>query len=67
MSTGRTAGAVRPAAAVLQQISDAAGGNDAPAVRDDQFLCTRSKVRQADLTGGTAVVRTSPFSALAAI
>ncbi|WP_409236523.1 CU044_5270 family protein [Streptomyces sp. PA5.6] len=56
-ATGRhDARDMRPAAALLDQISDAAGKGDALRVRDDQFAYTRSKVRGADLTSGKAVV-----------
>ncbi|WP_306334739.1 CU044_5270 family protein [Streptomyces sp. KL118A] len=47
---------MKPAAALLDQISDAAGKGDAQKVRDDQFIYTRAKVREADLTSGKAVV-----------
>ncbi|MGW6529241.1 CU044_5270 family protein [Streptomyces venezuelae] len=57
VSTGRhDARNMRPAAALLDQISDAAGKGHALRVRDDQFAYTRSKVREADLTSGKAVV-----------
>ncbi|MCI3223071.1 hypothetical protein [Streptomyces sp. NP-1717] len=46
-STNDTA---RLATALLHQISDVALKSDAPTVRDDQFLYTRSKVRGADVT-----------------
>lgn len=47
---------MRPAAALLDQISAAAGERDAPVVRDDQFVYTRKKAREVDLTSGTAVI-----------
>ncbi|MFC5673591.1 CU044_5270 family protein [Streptomyces incanus] len=47
---------MRPAAALLDQISAAAGKRDTPVVRDDQFVYTRKKIREADLTSGTAVL-----------
>lgn len=47
---------MRPAAALLAQISDAAGKGDALRVADDQFLYTREKVREADLSSGKAAV-----------
>ncbi|MET7704153.1 CU044_5270 family protein [Streptomyces sp. NPDC005485] len=50
------AGDMQPAAALLDQISTAAGKRDTPTVRDDQFVYTREKVRGADLTTGKAVV-----------
>ncbi|UFQ17826.1 MULTISPECIES: CU044_5270 family protein [Streptomyces] len=52
----RAATDMRPAAALLGRISDAAGKQHSPAVRDDQFVYTRKKVREADLTSGKAVV-----------
>lgn len=51
-----TTDTVRPASALLRQISDVALKNDVLTVRDDQFLYTRSKFRGADLTSGKAVV-----------
>ncbi|WP_372343782.1 CU044_5270 family protein [Streptomyces sp. KL116D] len=53
---GRATPAVRPAAALLDQISDAAGRGTELHVRADQFAYTRAKVRGADLTSGKAVV-----------
>ncbi|MFH8336842.1 CU044_5270 family protein [Streptomyces sp. AM6-12] len=50
------AGDMRPAAALLHRISDAAADHGAPTVRDDQFVYTREKVRGADVTSGRAVV-----------
>ncbi|MET8680942.1 CU044_5270 family protein [Streptomyces sp. NPDC004647] len=47
---------MRPAAALLDQISDVALKGDTPSVRDDQFTYTRAKIREADLTSGKAVV-----------
>ncbi|MEU8953251.1 CU044_5270 family protein [Streptomyces sp. NPDC048518] len=47
---------MQPAAALLAQISDAAGKGDALRVKDDQFLYTREKIREADLSSGKAVV-----------
>ncbi|WP_327659588.1 MULTISPECIES: CU044_5270 family protein [unclassified Streptomyces] len=47
---------VRPAAALLDQISDAAGKNEELTVRDDQFAYTRQKDQGADLTSGKAVM-----------
>ncbi|MEU1145073.1 CU044_5270 family protein [Streptomyces sp. NPDC005863] len=47
---------MQPAAALLAQISDAAGKGDALRVRDEQFLYTREKIREADLSSGKAVV-----------
>ncbi|WAL99496.1 CU044_5270 family protein [Streptomyces sp. Je 1-369] len=56
-ATGRhDARNMQPAAALLDRISDAAGRGDALHVEDDQFVYTRSKVREADLTSGKAVV-----------
>ncbi|MYY85284.1 hypothetical protein GT044_29190, partial [Streptomyces sp. SID335] len=56
-ATGRhEARGMRPAAALLDRISDAAGRGDALRVRDDQFAYTRSKVGGADLSSGKAVV-----------
>ncbi|MER6678292.1 CU044_5270 family protein [Streptomyces sp. NPDC000983] len=46
----------QPAAALLDQISVAAGKGDTLTVRADQFAYTRAKVRGADLTSGKAVV-----------
>lgn len=51
-----TAADMRPAAALLGQISDAAGQRSTLDVRDDQFVYTREKVREADLSSGKAVV-----------
>ncbi|WKE68221.1 CU044_5270 family protein [Streptomyces sp. WP-1] len=47
---------MRPAAALLHRISNAAAHHGTLTVRDDQFLYTREKVREADLTSGKAVV-----------
>ncbi|MEU5520580.1 CU044_5270 family protein [Streptomyces sp. NPDC047860] len=47
---------MRPVAALLRQISDAAGRREAPTVRDDQFSYSATKVRAADLSSGKAVV-----------
>ncbi|GGW95479.1 hypothetical protein GCM10010297_16600 [Streptomyces malachitofuscus] len=47
---------MRPAAALLRQISDAAGRREAPTVRDDQFSYSATKIRAADLSSGKAVV-----------
>ena len=47
---------MQPAAALLDQISDAAGEHPAPTVRDDQFVYTKEKTRGADLTTGKAVL-----------
>ncbi|MGI5347930.1 CU044_5270 family protein [Streptomyces sp. CA-250714] len=47
---------MRPAAALLQRISDAEGKRRPPSVRDDQFVYTREKVRETDLTSGKAEV-----------
>ncbi|WP_055534342.1 CU044_5270 family protein [Streptomyces graminilatus] len=47
---------MRPAAALLDRISTAAGERTAPTVRDDQFVYTREKTRGADLTTGKAVL-----------
>jgi hypothetical protein len=52
----RAATDMQPAAAILNRISDAAGQQTTPVVRDDQFLYTRQKVRGADVTSGKAVV-----------
>ncbi|MFI1004169.1 CU044_5270 family protein [Streptomyces galbus] len=52
----RAATDMRPAAALLGRISDAAEGRTTPEVRDDQFVYTREKTRGADLTSGKAVV-----------
>jgi hypothetical protein len=52
----RAAGEARPAAALLHQISDAEGKRDTPKVGDDQFVYTREKAREADLSSGKAVV-----------
>ncbi|MFJ6662725.1 CU044_5270 family protein [Streptomyces sp. NPDC091383] len=46
----------RPAAALLHRISNAAANHGTLTVRDDQFLYTREKVREADITSGKAVV-----------
>lgn len=46
----------RPAAVLLDQISDAAGRGDEPKVRDDQFAYIKEKGRDTDLTSGKAVV-----------
>ncbi|MFE2510778.1 CU044_5270 family protein [Streptomyces naganishii] len=51
-----TATDMRPVAALLREISGAAGRKAAPVVRDDQFVYTREKVREVDLTSGKAVV-----------
>ncbi|MGA5652553.1 CU044_5270 family protein [Streptomyces seoulensis] len=51
-----TAGDMQPASALLHRISDAAGKRAAPSVRDDQFSYVKEKVREADLSGGKAVV-----------
>ncbi|GAA2091157.1 hypothetical protein GCM10009801_56650 [Streptomyces albiaxialis] len=53
---GGTSPKMRPAAALLHRISDAAGERKTPPVRDDQFVYTRTKIREADLTSGKAVV-----------
>ncbi|MGW4101811.1 CU044_5270 family protein, partial [Streptomyces sp. NPDC004976] len=58
-ATGASAGTaadMQPVSALLHQISDAAGKRDAPTVRDDQFSYVMEKVREADLSGGKAVV-----------
>ncbi|MFJ9560277.1 CU044_5270 family protein [Streptomyces fuscichromogenes] len=47
---------MRPAAALLGRISDAAGERTVPRVRDDQFVYTREKLQGADLTSGKAVI-----------
>ncbi|MFJ5263929.1 CU044_5270 family protein [Streptomyces sp. NPDC088387] len=47
---------MRPAAALLDRISDAAERRTAPQVRDDQFVYTREKNSDTDLTSGKAVV-----------
>ncbi|MEV5952718.1 CU044_5270 family protein [Streptomyces sp. NPDC051987] len=47
---------MRPAAALLGRISDAAGDRTVPRVRDDQFVYTREKAQGADLTSGKAVL-----------
>ncbi|MGW0087101.1 CU044_5270 family protein [Streptomyces sp. NPDC003393] len=47
---------MRPAAALLDRISNAAQGRTTPTVRDDQFVYTREKIRGADLTSGKAVL-----------
>lgn len=52
----RAATDMRPAAALLDRISLAAEKHATPAVRDDQFVYTREKVRGADLTSGKAVL-----------
>ncbi|NSC20178.1 hypothetical protein FM076_02710 [Streptomyces albus subsp. chlorinus] len=52
----RHAAEMRPAAALLHRISDATQQRDTPTVRDDQFVYTREKVREADITSGKAVV-----------
>ncbi|KUN82200.1 hypothetical protein AQJ66_22510 [Streptomyces bungoensis] len=52
----RAASDMRPVAALLGRISDAAQERDTPTVRDDQFVYTREKTRGADLTSGKAVV-----------
>jgi hypothetical protein len=52
----RAAADMRPAAALLEQISDAARQRATPTVRDDQFVYTREKSRGADLTSGKAVL-----------
>ncbi|MFD7703330.1 CU044_5270 family protein [Streptomyces caelestis] len=52
----RAATDMRPAAALLGRISDAAEERDTPTVRDDQFVYTREKTRGADLTSGKAVL-----------
>ncbi|SFY49313.1 CU044_5270 family protein [Streptomyces sp. F-1] len=46
----------RPAAALLHRISAAAARHDTLTVRDDQFVYTREKIREADVTSGKAVV-----------
>ncbi|THC55252.1 CU044_5270 family protein [Streptomyces sp. A1499] len=46
----------RPATVLLDRISTAALKDDAPKVGDDQYLYTRSKIREADVTSGKAVV-----------
>lgn len=56
VSQAPTTDTAPPAAALLHQISDVALKSDTPTVRDDQFLYTRSKVRDADVTSGKAVV-----------
>ncbi|MFF8993652.1 CU044_5270 family protein [Streptomyces sp. NPDC014983] len=53
---GSAAVDTRPAAALLHRISDAAADRGTPTVRDDQFVYTREKIRDTDLTGGKAVV-----------
>ncbi|MEU5184415.1 CU044_5270 family protein [Streptomyces longwoodensis] len=52
----RAAADMRPAAALLGRISDAAADRATPPVRDDQFVYTREKTRGADLTSGKAVL-----------
>ncbi|MFI1377479.1 CU044_5270 family protein [Streptomyces longwoodensis] len=52
----RAATDMRPAAALLGRISDAAEDRATPPVRDDQFVYTREKTRGADLTSGKAVL-----------
>ncbi|CAM5697175.1 hypothetical protein SALBM135S_01979 [Streptomyces alboniger] len=52
----RAPGQARPAAVLLDRISTAALKEDAPKVRDDQYTYTRSKIREADVTSGKAVV-----------
>lgn len=52
----RAAPDMRPVAALLSRISDAAEERDTPTVRDDQFVYTREKTRGADLTSGKAVL-----------
>ncbi|MFF2166687.1 CU044_5270 family protein [Streptomyces sp. NPDC058175] len=52
----RATDTVRPATALLNQISAAALKGDALPVRDDQFTYTRAKSREADITSGKAVV-----------
>ncbi|MFE0877943.1 CU044_5270 family protein [Streptomyces smyrnaeus] len=47
---------MQPAAALLHRISDAEQQRRAPTVRDDQFLYTREKARDAELTGGKAKI-----------
>ncbi|TWV31494.1 hypothetical protein FRZ03_35070 [Streptomyces misionensis] len=54
--TAATATESRPAAALLHRISAAAARHDTPTVRDDQFVYTREKIREADVTSGKAVV-----------
>ncbi|MCG7210307.1 CU044_5270 family protein [Streptomyces arenae] len=55
-SAHRVATDMRPAAALLGRISDAAGERSTPRVRDDQFVYTREKAQGADLTSGKAVL-----------
>ncbi|MFD7878901.1 CU044_5270 family protein [Streptomyces sp. NPDC059766] len=55
-SSHRAAADMRPAAALLGRISDAAGERTTPQVRDDQFVYLREKSRGADLTSGKAVL-----------
>ncbi|MFI0186121.1 CU044_5270 family protein [Streptomyces sp. NPDC017082] len=52
----RAAADMRPVAALLGRISDAAARRDTPTVRDDQFVYAREKTRGADLTSGKAVL-----------
>ncbi|GAA2613335.1 CU044_5270 family protein [Streptomyces axinellae] len=52
----QTAADARPAAALLHQISDAAGKQDPPHVSDDQFVYTRTKSQGAELASGKAVM-----------
>ncbi|MFF0204403.1 CU044_5270 family protein [Streptomyces sp. NPDC005017] len=47
---------IQPAAALLDRISDATSRQSTVSVRDDQFVYTREKIREADLTSGRAVV-----------
>jgi hypothetical protein len=47
---------MRPAAALLDRISAAAGEHPALTVRDDQFVYTKEKTRGADVTTGKAVL-----------
>ncbi|MEV5475231.1 CU044_5270 family protein [Streptomyces sp. NPDC003631] len=51
-----TSDTMRPAAALLGRISQAALKTDAIAVHDDQFTYRRAKIREADLTTNEAVV-----------
>ncbi|MFE6281700.1 CU044_5270 family protein [Streptomyces sp. NPDC057877] len=51
-----TATDMRPAAALLDRISDATETRADLTVRDDQFVYTREKTRGADLTSGKAVL-----------
>ncbi|RPK37208.1 hypothetical protein EES39_31040 [Streptomyces sp. ADI92-24] len=51
-----SAPAVRGAGGLLHRLSTVALASDAPVVRDDQFLYTRSKIQEADITSGKAVL-----------